>query len=338
MTHQKIKTLIISLICLTAAISTIGLAQNTSQPQTQKGALTYEPTFHDFGPFIGNPILNTTFQIWAGVGCCTLTYWFNWTYPYITVYPLGGTSDGEHDNITITIDTKDLPIGYYPCQIDVNSDYGNGIFWANFSLVMYPEPTISCAPEVVDFGFVPNGANATMFLAIQNLGTGIVNYTLEENCPWLLMDPLNGSSNGDIDLINVTAITLGLTPRLYETTITLKSNGGNLSIPVRMNLTGIKIIDITAEKGAISAVLTNIGNATINELHWRIMVSGGLFKLINTETAGNLGEFSPGEHYTFKTNQPFSGFGLIDISLTADYAKTIMIKGLIFYKHIILIK
>jgi hypothetical protein len=338
MTHTKMKTCIISLFCLTAAISTIGLAQSTSPHQNTRGALNYAPNFHDFGAHLNNPVLNTSFDVWAGLGCCTLTYWFNWTQPYITVYPLGGTSDGETDMITVTIDTTGLPIGYYPCPIEVNSDQGNGLFWANFSLVMYPEPHLSCTPDVVDFGFVPNGADATMSLAIQNLGTGIVNYTLSEDCSWLLVDPLNGSSNGNINLVEVTAITLGLSPRLYETTITITSNGGNFSIPVKMNLTGIKIDTIKTEIGAVSAVLSNIGNATVNQLHWRIMVEGGLLKLIHRETVGNLGEFGPGEQATLKTMAPVTGFGRITISISADYAKTIVLKGLIFYQLIILTK
>ncbi len=333
MTHLKIKTCTIGLLCLIAAVSAIGMAKTTSQPQppTTRGALVYDPIFHDFGNLLAGPILNTTFQIWKGGGCCTLTYSLSENYSYVTVYPLSGTSDGEHDNITVTIDTATLPLGHYPCAINITSDGGNGIFWANFTIVLYTQTTLSCTPTAIDYGFVPNGANATAFLTIQNLGIGTLTYTLEENAPWLQVTPTNGSSIGEPDLINVTAITNGLTPTAYETTITLTSNAGSLDIPVTMNLTGIKIIDIKAAQGKIIASLTNIGNTTIESLHWHIDVKGGIFHNINAGSAGSIPRLTPGESFTFCTGRPFYGLGRITVTIRADYAKTVVTPGRIFF-------
>ena len=338
MTQQKMKTVIISFICFIAAASTIGLAQTANQQQTTRGSLNFAPNTHDFGPHMNNPILNTTFEVWAGEGCCTLTYWFNWTQPYITIYPTSGTSDGEHDNITVTVDTTSLPVGYYQCPLEVNSDQGNGIFMVNFSLVLYNEPTLSCTPDHVDYGLVPNGAEATAILALQNLGTGIVDYTLAEDCSWLSLDAHSGSSTGNINYITATASTKGLNSRLYQTTINITSNGGNIQVPVTINPTGIEIVNVAAQGGKIIVKMTNVGNRTVDHLHWHIQTKAGFLKLFGTETSGISTPINPGSTFFFQTVKPIYGLGPITVTASADYAKTTIVKGLIIFNIIILTK
>jgi hypothetical protein len=337
MTNKKLITFIISLFCLVAATSTIGLAQNTNQTHPTRGALNYSPIDHNFGSFFDRPILNTTFEVWAGSGCCTLTYWFNWTQPYITVYPSSGTSDGEHDIITVTIDTTTLPVGFYQLPIEVNSDQGNGIFTVNFSIVLYNEPYLACTPDHIDYGLVPNGDNATAVLALQNVGTGTVDYTLAEDCPWLALDTHNGSSYGNINYVTVTASTKGLTSRIYQTTINITSNGGDIQIPISIEPTGIEIVSISAQSGKITVQMTNVGNKTIDHLHWHIQTHG-LLKLFGTETSGISTGIEPGSSFLFATLEPVYGFGPLTVTVSAEYAKTTTIKGLIIFNIIILFK
>ncbi len=338
MTHGKMKIYAISLFCLIATASTIGMAQTASHPQTtSRGLLAYDPKSHDFGNIPIGASVETVFQIWNGGGCCSLTFSISENYSYVSVFPTSGTSNGEAINITVMIDTTGLPLGTYPCEIDITSDGGNGIFWANFTLVQYPDPTLSCIPTSIDFGFVPNGANATGTLYVQNIGCGTLTYSVLKDASWLLLDPTSGDSIGEADPITVTAVTQGLTPNQYEATITVTSNGGTQQIPVTMNLTGIRIEGITASKGKITAVLTNIGDKTINNINWSIEIRGGIFRLLDHATSSRILSLEPNHQYSFATGQTFHAFGPITVTVRADYAKTLVIQGRIFYNVVRLI-
>jgi len=340
MNHHKIPAITISMFCLIAAISAIGMAQTTSQKNNQPlGLLMYDPTHYEFGNVCTGSNLETVFVIWNGGGCCSLTFSIAENYDYVTVFPMSGTSNGEPINITVDINTSGLPLGTYPCAINITSDGGNGIFWANFSLVQYPNPTLQVTPAVIDFGFVPNGENATSTLYIQNIGCGDLTYTVSKDADatWLTVTPIDGDSIGETDAITLTAHTQGLTPQQYDTILTVNSNGGSATIPVTMNLTGVKIEGITGSKGKISAVLTNIGHTQINEVRYNIHVKGGIFGFLDTSTSGVIHRLYANSQAAFATARPFKGLGLITITIKADYAKTVVLHGRLFFNVVQLV-
>jgi hypothetical protein len=70
----------------------------------------------------------TSFDIWnSGTG--TVSYQLSWDEPWVSVSPTSGSSSGEHDPITVTIDTTGLPLGSsQECYIDITSNGGNKVF------------------------------------------------------------------------------------------------------------------------------------------------------------------------------------------------------------------
>jgi len=70
----------------------------------------------------------TSFDIWnSGTG--TVSYELSWDEPWVSVSPTSGSSSGEHDPITVTIDTTGLPLGSsQECYIDITSNGGNKVF------------------------------------------------------------------------------------------------------------------------------------------------------------------------------------------------------------------
>ncbi len=89
--------------------------------------LSYDPTSYDFGEKPEGAIDSTDFEIWnSGTG--TLTYSLSETCDWVEVSPTEGTSTGEHDLITATINTTDLTPGPYSCDIQITSNGGSGIF------------------------------------------------------------------------------------------------------------------------------------------------------------------------------------------------------------------
>ena len=53
---------------------------------------------------------------------------------FIEVFPSSGTSHGEHDDISIYVDTTGLDPGHYSCNINISSNSGNGVFVINFTI------------------------------------------------------------------------------------------------------------------------------------------------------------------------------------------------------------
>lgn len=70
----------------------------------------------------------TTFDIWnSGTGI--VTYSLSWDESWVTVTPTSGSSTGEHDQISVTIDTTGLPLGTtQECYINIESNAGNKVF------------------------------------------------------------------------------------------------------------------------------------------------------------------------------------------------------------------
>lgn len=335
MTHKKIGTIFISLLSLMIATCTPALAHSlTAQDPTSRGVLMFSPQSHDFGYIIDASVLTTTFEIWSGPGCCTLYYNLSENYTFLDVYPRSGISDGEHNNITVTLNTTGLPVGYYNAPIQITSNSGDDNFLVTFIIVLYPEPTLVCDHQSIDFGYVPNGANSSMFIGLQDVGAGPVTYYLRESCPWLTLHPDHGTTSGEIDYINITIWTTGLPPQDYQTQIYILSNGGNLTLPVTFSLSPLRIVNVTARNGLITACITNMANYSVNYSNWSILVQGGFLHLVNLSSTGMVGPFGPYENIPIETSKKILGFGKITITISAELSKTIKMDGRIFFKTI----
>ena len=49
--------------------------------------------------------------------------------------PGGGDSTGEHDVVTVTVDTTGLAVGSYHCDVDISSDGGSGVFGVDLTVI-----------------------------------------------------------------------------------------------------------------------------------------------------------------------------------------------------------
>jgi len=108
------------------------------------GNLEFFPKSYDFGNIIEGEIYSTNFQIWRGGGCCGLEYSIFSECEFIEVFPSSGTSHGEHDDISIYVDTTGLDPGHYSCNINISSNSGNGVFVINFTIFILYWPDINC--------------------------------------------------------------------------------------------------------------------------------------------------------------------------------------------------
>jgi len=100
--------------------------------------LAYDPTSHDFGGVLIDTTISTDFEIWNSGGD-TLTYTLSESCDWLTLSTTSGTSNGEHDTITINIDTNGLTTGGYNYDISINSDGGDGTFNVQVNVVLTGE-------------------------------------------------------------------------------------------------------------------------------------------------------------------------------------------------------
>jgi PKD repeat protein len=112
----------------------------TVQEPTPTSVLSFTPSSHDFGAMTAGHTGSTSFDIWnSGTG--TLTYSFSESSSWVTVTPTNGDSTGQHDTITVNIDTTGLDPGSYTCPIGIISNGGSGSFKAYVNVI---------PPEVLD--------------------------------------------------------------------------------------------------------------------------------------------------------------------------------------------
>jgi len=101
--------------------------------------LAYSPNNIDFGEHEPGWTGSDTFEVWNS-GEQSLTYTISENLDWIEVSPISGSSDGEHDTITISVvDTMELS-GFYSGNIDISSNGGSGSVFVSI-FVQEEEPT-----------------------------------------------------------------------------------------------------------------------------------------------------------------------------------------------------
>jgi rhodanese-related sulfurtransferase len=107
----------------------------TINPLDYRGPqLAYEPDSYDFGDKLEGDIYETTFEIW-NTGCCQLRYNLSENCSWIKVIPEGGECYGEHDLISVYINTTNLLPGLYNYNISIISNGGYGSFYISMNVI-----------------------------------------------------------------------------------------------------------------------------------------------------------------------------------------------------------
>ncbi|VVB62297.1 Beta-propeller repeat protein [uncultured archaeon] len=106
----------------------------TVQELTPTPVLSFAPSSHDFGVMTAGHTGSTSFDIWNS-GAGTLTYSFSESSGWVTVTPTTGDSTGEHDTITVNIDTTGLSPGSYNCPVSVSSNGGSGMVTIDVTVI-----------------------------------------------------------------------------------------------------------------------------------------------------------------------------------------------------------
>ena len=175
----------------------------------------YDPTSFTFTATEGGP--NPPSQI-LGIsndGGDTL----NWTVSddadggkdWLSLAPPSGTSTGETDDVTLSVDIGGMSAGSYSCTITIE------------------DPGATNSPQTVPVSLTINpagGANPPdQTLGIRNSGGGTLDWSVSDDADWLTLDPTSGSSTGETDDVTLSVDITGMSAGSYSATLAGMSAG-----------------------------------------------------------------------------------------------------------------
>jgi hypothetical protein len=108
--------------------------------------LSYAPIQHDFGIIMQGNELQTSFDIW-NVGKGTLQWTLHGDQNWISYYPTSGTSSGEAETITVTLNTTEIPPGDNQGVLHISSNGGNADFLLLLHINYPPDQPILSGPH-----------------------------------------------------------------------------------------------------------------------------------------------------------------------------------------------
>ncbi len=156
-------------------------------------------------------------------GVLTLNWEINYDCDWLSVYPIKGSSTGEPNEITLSVNTSELRAGSYECELivsDTNAINSPQVITINLKVV---GPVIELSSNELEF-VVENGQlnPIQQILRISNQGGGVAKWVLDYECNWLTASHESGEIYaGDYNDIILTIDINSLTDRVYICNITV---------------------------------------------------------------------------------------------------------------------
>ena len=223
----------ISIICIIGVILSVSVFTFSVFANESQEILEFNPKQYN-GEITHGQIVLTTFEIWND-GNGKMSYTFYSSENWISISPKHGTSKGEHDIISITIDSTNLIPGVYREEIFIYSSGGNESFLINISINEQQTPILEFSPKTFYAEIEQRELIITNF-EIWNAGIDTLNYDLIPLNSWLSTSPASGSSNGEHDIINLIIDSTDLEPGYHLGELLIFTPYGNESFNVEVSI------------------------------------------------------------------------------------------------------
>jgi|GEM_PF-4120605 len=270
------------------------------QPSQDYATISFTPNSFSFSGTAGgaNPP-SQTLQI-RNSGGGTLSWTVSDNATWLSLNPTSGSSTGEWDPVTVSVNTSGLSAGTYSATITISaSGASNSPQYVPVTLqVSSVNPSLYVFPTSLDFGT----SQTSLSLTIQNIGGGTLSWSASESLTWLSLSKSSGSLGaGQQETISVSVSRSGLSPGTYSGTISFTSNGGNQNVSVSMTVSSLPSISFTPNSFSFSGTagganppsqtlqIRNSGGGTLN---WTVSDNATWLSL-NPTSGSSTGEWDP---------------------------------------------
>ncbi len=193
----------------------------------------------------------------ANSGAGVLTWEAVANEPWIVVGPDSGVS--RSSLLNVRVDRSLLPPGLAGGTVIITSNGGRDTIAVNVDVA-----GLSVFPASLDFGSIAEQKT----ISIANTGAGTLLWQAAGNQSWLTLSPASGSGDA---LATVRVNRSGLTAGVHLDTIRATSNGGNISIPVRLAVADLEVAPSSLSFGPQDSLQTlQISNAGSDTLQFSL--------------------------------------------------------------------
>jgi len=158
----------------------------------------------------------------TNIGGATLDWTIAESCDWLTVDPAWGSSMGEGNDVTLSVDTSGMNWGEYQCILTISDPQAeNNPRTVSINLDINGS-IIGLSSNSFSFGAEEGGANpAGQTLTITNTGIGTLDWTITGGCDWLSVSPVSGSSTGEGDDVTLSVDITGLAYGGYSCQLTV---------------------------------------------------------------------------------------------------------------------
>jgi len=170
-------------------------------------------------------------------GLGTLNYQINSDMSWVSLSPNSGSSNGEWDEIQVSVDATPLDPGDYYAKITISSaEADNSPQQVNVSLQVSKSGGGGNASIQLNKSSMKFVNDTPQYFKIRNGGQGILTYDIKTNRTWIVVSPKSGESAGEWDSIKVSVNSSNLSFGEHTGAITITSPEASNS-PRSINVT-----------------------------------------------------------------------------------------------------
>ena len=226
--------------------SSVQVALSPVQP-----VLSVDPATLDFGDEDTSLALDIT-----NSGKGTLEWIIEEEIEWLTCSVISGTTTDKVSSVVVKVSREGMEKGSYSETIVVSSNGGSKIVKVKMSVGSSIK--LSVEPDELDFGAVV----AEKEIVITNNGPSAIEYTASSANDWLTLSKSSASVT-KTDYIHAIVSREGLSAGSYTSSITISTKGGDIVIPVKMEVAAKSAPTVTLEDITDITYSSATGNGTI---------------------------------------------------------------------------
>ena len=183
---------------------------------------------------------NTTLSVdISNTGTGTLEWSVSEDIPWMSVSPDKGSVKTGKSTAVFTVSRNGLENGSHTKSFVISSNGGSETLVATLTVDVL---NLTVTPSELDFGTV----ESTLQLTLKNTGNGSVKYTARSDNSWCAPNKTSGTVS-DTDYLNVVVSRGDLAAGKYNSTVYISTNGGEIAVPVKMEVVERQMPTVTLE-------------------------------------------------------------------------------------------